>query len=585
MNTSRYTPELIEKEKLFFNIPLYQRLFAWGRDEVNGLLVDLKKHFKESTDKSPYYLGILSCIGRGNKFDLIDGQQRFTVIVLMGIVLRQYDSRWNDFLDKGNRLAFVARPADQDFIYSVVNDVGTDYHNENMSKALEEIQSFVKREFCDEVEKQTFAVQIYERLSFFFSVLPDEYISNPLSLNKYFEAMNSAGKGLEQHEVLKVQLLKGQLNKEWLTRVWNSVSEMSRPIIKKGENLSESEYRESYVRAIGYCQQGLFEEAFHLCESTFDNDENIEIGMIQPEMAKNEVAFKEETVTQSILSFPEFLMMVLDIHLSLEGTASFYRKELLRIFKDNEIVDIPAFYKNLLFYRLLFDYYIITLGKNANGNSYSIINHQGLAFDVERVCQYESMLYVSQTPFYRWVKPLLMELSLLPTVNCGVLLQKLKRIDNNLRIQPTSIESLSYQNADRYWFWRLDYYLWESKEKYFTDAKQLEIVGDYIFRSNRSLEHLHPQDQTQNTVWPFEKVHSFGNLAMISPGFNSQQSNDPVTVKFARILDQANNYALQSIKLYCMFLEAKGAPDGWTIEKMEEHGQKMYDILVNSFTD
>ena len=34
-----------------------------------------------------------------------------------------------------------------------------------------------------------------------------------------------------------------------------------------------------------------------------------------------------------------------------------------------------------------------------------------------------------------------------------------------------------------------------------------------------------------------------------------------------------------------MFLEAKGAPDGWTIEKMEEHGQKMYDILVNSFTD
>ena len=67
--------------------------------------------------------------------------------------------------------------------------------------------------------------------------------------------------------------------------------------------MSESEYRESYVRAIGYCQQGLFEEAFHLCESTFDNDENIEIGMIQPEMAKNEVAFKEETVTQSILSF------------------------------------------------------------------------------------------------------------------------------------------------------------------------------------------------------------------------------------------------------------------------------------------
>ena len=38
MNTFRYTPEKIVEEKLYFSIPLYQRLFSWGEEQVTGLL-------------------------------------------------------------------------------------------------------------------------------------------------------------------------------------------------------------------------------------------------------------------------------------------------------------------------------------------------------------------------------------------------------------------------------------------------------------------------------------------------------------------------------------------------------------------
>ena len=72
---------------------------------------------------------------------------------------------------------------------------------------------------------------------------------------------------------------------------------------------------------------------------------------------------------------------------------------------------------------------------------------------------------------------------------------------------------------------------------------------------------------------------------MISSGFNSQQNNDPVTVKFARISDQAQKHALQSIKLYSMFLAAKGAPEGWTNKIMEDHEKEMYNILIDSFKE
>ena len=147
MNTHRYTPKLIVEDKanLCFNIPLYQRLFAWGEGQVKGLMLDLKEHFASTEDADPYYLGMLSCIGKGNTYDLIDGQQRFTVMTLLAIVLRVYDSRWNDFLDKGRRLNFVARPKDREYLLAAIGDV-TDHvaePNERMASGINVIETFM----------------------------------------------------------------------------------------------------------------------------------------------------------------------------------------------------------------------------------------------------------------------------------------------------------------------------------------------------------------------------------------------------------------------------------------------------------
>ena len=588
MNTHRYTPALIVENEahLCFNIPLYQRLFTWSEGQVKGLLLDLKEHFDTTENDAPYYLGMLSCIGKGCVYDLIDGQQRFTVMTLLAIVLRVYDSRWNGFLDRGKRLNFTARPKDREYLQAVIGDV-TDHvaePNEKMASGINVIELFMREEFATDKDRRIFASNTFERLSFFFSVLPVEYLNDPMSLNKYFEAMNAGGKGLEQHEILKVQLIRGMTGQEKLTSIWNSVSEMGHFIIKKREEWREHDYRNQYKDAINLCRNGRFDDAFSLCESSYDSEDDVEIGMIAPEKRMDENNHREETDDQSILTFPEFLMLILDIHLQLNGSYSFYRTDLLSAFNNNPLKDVHSFYNTMLFYRLLFDYYIITKEGSPSGNKYELIVRSGTDFEVDCVRQYQSMLYVSNTPYYNWLKPLLIQLASNPVHSASDLLTKLKDIDNNIRRIPSSVESLAYDyGPDRYWFWRLDYYLWEKKEQFFENAKDQEIVGDYVFRANRSLEHLHPQHQDNNEEWPMECVHSFGNLAMISQSFNSQQSDDPVTVKFARIADQAHNHALQSLKLYRMYLDAKGNPDGWTIEKMEAHKLQMFDILIKTF--
>lgn len=585
MNTYRYTPEKIVEEKLIFSIPLYQRLFSWGEEQVKGLLYDLKNHFDPDLDNgTPYYLGMLSCIKSGNHYDLIDGQQRFTVMILLAIVLRNYYEKWNGFLDGGKRLRFMSRTKDNEYLTAVINrQVEILDPNRKMEDGKKIIFDFMVSQFSSDDMRESFAKSAYTRMSFFFSELPLSYASNPASLNKYFEAMNAGGKGLEQHEILKVKLMQGEENKVHLTQIWNAVCDLNRPVIKRNEKDLEEGYRSKYMQAIELCRNHRFNEAFELCESSYDTEDNNEIGDIEAKQQDFRQSFIE-TGERSFITFPEFLMMVIDIYLNLSGSYSFYRKELLKIYESHPIPDKQDFYNQLLFYRLLLDYYIVYKEGDENTNKYDIVFKEGAS--AEALKQYQSMLYVSQSPFYNWLKPVLERLHNETVRDTDELLLWIKEIDNSLHPLPRDVNEMTYDNSiDRYWFWRLDYYLWERKEDYFKTEEEKQIVEEYVFRANRSIEHLHPQHQENNDIWGDDDIHSFGNLAMISQSFNSQQSDDPVTVKFARIKDQAHNHTLQSIKMYLMYLDAEKSPLGWKVDIKNKHQDKMYDLLKKSYPD
>lgn len=585
MNTYRYTPEKIVEEKLIFSIPLYQRLFSWGEEQVKGLLYDLKNHFDPDLDNgTPYYLGMLSCIKSGNHYDLIDGQQRFTVMILLAIVLRNYYEKWNGFLDGGKRLRFMSRTKDNEYLTAVINrQVEILDPNRKMEDGKKIIFDFMVSQFSSDDMRESFAKSAYTRMSFFFSELPLSYASNPASLNKYFEAMNAGGKGLEQHEILKVKLMQGEENKVHLTQIWNAVCDLNRPVIKRNEKDLEEGYRSKYMQAIELCRNHRFNEAFELCESSYDTEDNNEIGDIEAKQQDFRQSFIE-TGERSFITFPEFLMMVIDIYLNLSGSYSFYRKELLKIYESHPIPDKQDFYNQLLFYRLLLDYYIVYKEGDENTNKYDIVFKEGAS--AEALKQYQSMLYVSQSPFYNWLKPVLERLHNETVRDTDELLLWIKEIDNSLHPLPRDVNEMTYDNSiDRYWFWRLDYYLWERKEDYFKTEEEKQIVEEYVFRANRSIEHLHPQHQENNDIWGDGDIHSFGNLAMISQSFNSQQSDDPVTVKFARIKDQAHNHTLQSIKMYLMYLDAEKSPLGWKVDIKNKHQDKMYDLLKKSYPD
>ena len=143
-----YTPHTITENKLFYSIPIYQRLFEWDTDNIVTLLEDLKKAFELSDGKDDYYIGMLTST-KDN--ELVDGQQRFTVMMLLGSVLQVYDDEWKKFLivDNKVRINFTARPLDNTYLGFLIDLDKEDFgksQNDKMANGYLQIQQFMQDE-------------------------------------------------------------------------------------------------------------------------------------------------------------------------------------------------------------------------------------------------------------------------------------------------------------------------------------------------------------------------------------------------------------------------------------------------------
>lgn len=589
-NDKKYTSETIASSTIVYNIPLYQRLFEWGEKQINGLLNDLYNQFTINSNKD-YYIGMLTAT---HDNELVDGQQRFTVVMLIGIAFQQMragnsENLWGKFLtidhsDQALRLRFKARPYDEEYLLHLISDTPYSKENVKMLNGLGYIKDFLKK--LSQEELSAFSKYVFQHLAFFISHLPKEYEGE--DLNKYFETMNAGGKGLENYEILKVELLRNADDQEKKTWIWNKVSQMDKLVLWKSKDYSQDYLRDETFRQFKKKEIMADSPATDVSQNKTIWQIINAIGDVIPEKPKTS---DKDSDDYAVVSFPELLLLVLDLTINQNTFVenfSYDSSKLLETFH-NELISkqdknlVTEFYDNLYWYRLLLDLFVIRVQKDNDGNNTYVLNY-GETEKNKALRQYQSMLYVSTT-FHHWLKHLLYELKQKMDVqqipSSKEILELLKKTDNNLRkADSLQAENMTYGNIDRYWFWRLDYYLWEENEK--ADKKD-DAISKYIFRTNRSIEHLHPQDQSENDRWEKKDIDSFGNLAMISSGFNSTQGNDPVGVKFSRIKDQHDKKQLQSIKLWKMHELAQGNDLHWSKELADNHGEAMLKILRDSF--
>ncbi len=629
-----------------FVVPIYQRVFTWGRREVERLLLDLYLHFVEEGKVEPYYLGVITVVGAqatddsqdlDGKLVLVDGQQRLTCLMLLGALLG-----WN--LDK-DFLHYKARPEDEESKKKIL-----EYFEKNFSKTTEEIlkeegrggwetanqamNEFIRCAFdlrdekgvCDEngdpirvlSKLREKASTIASHLKLFISELPkDPYVRNLNEQNKYFEKMNVGGRQLEPHEILKVRICGRHENPTYAFAVWNQTVDFSERFELSVDKLKDAGSESESLEAIVSKAKG-------------DVQPDAKIGKEPQDSGEDQLPTRS-----GLISVEMFLLHVLILCIDRSALLSGWREDkLLDAFSEvSEIDEVWAdkFVEAMKNYRSFLDNCIIHLEFDSEQNAYEYRfetqDDDGEENDKVRrkAKQFQAMLFVSdrgKQGKQEWLlrayqkKDCYCDRMSGRVNNFDKLLDCLKCIDREEAADDQKhldyVDTLCYSDQSRWLFWRLDYLLWERVEdgqREFgmghddpfklddpsdvnkqDDPSDVKKIRNFRFHSGRSIEHLHPQTDDGEGSWnepasegrPVRK-DTFGNLCLLTPALNSSLGNESVAVKLARIKDLKGATGLQSVKMLFMYKECEGVDSKWTPEAAERHLARMKNVLKGSY--
>lgn len=211
-----------------FEIPEYQRPYAWTTEHVDELLDDLLHAMRRDNGETPYFLGSVVIIkGDDAKSQVVDGQQRLTTLTMLLCSLRELaEGKSQTDLDRRIRqqadtyaetkeiVRFSLRPADQSFFYQNVQaDGGIRNVLDNVPKTETDSQERVL-ENIKYIHKKLADLSMDNRKQLAFYILRRCYlvmVSTPdiASAYRIFSVMNDRGLNLSPTDILKPEVVGG----------------------------------------------------------------------------------------------------------------------------------------------------------------------------------------------------------------------------------------------------------------------------------------------------------------------------------------------------------------------------------------
>lgn len=605
-------------------VPIYQRNYAWGKDEIELLIQDIFEALNKNEGKN-YYIGSLVVSKRKDGYEVIDGQQRLTTLKLL---LSYYNQEKNIYLDFEHR--------------KESNDSFEKLHSKQSQKnSIEQGFQIIKNynELLDKDKKQKFFNFLLERVVILRTEVPED-----TDLNHYFEIMNNRGEQLEKHEVLKARLMdKLQENERSLfSLIWDACSDMNIYAIKRFpySNDDSKSVRTNENFFGDFCEKipSDFDKMLAVIKSEpdkySDDKRNIlslldEHKIINNDVNNNNYDEFRDGKFNSIIDFPNFLMIVLKIFISNKENRKdipLNDKFIFEVFNEFLVEDkIKEFIVCLLKCRLVFDRYIIKsrdeddswslngLKKYKNGKYFyfkevntfgtafevkekeGIVTNEGVNYDTSeehtKIVQLLSMFHTAfrQKIYKEWLYDVLYILSKSDSLkeeyglSANLYISILEGLACNYYIDDSRQKLFEQkgQYIPNYIFNYLDYLLWRDWNDKVGEKNGFLQKDNFIFSLSRnSIEHYLPQskkDSLLNDVEPSdskreEVLNSFGNLCLISHYQNSSLNDEIPSEKVKRYLSGSLKCISPKQAIMLSYKE-------WNSESINDHYKKMMEIL------
>lgn len=621
--------ELLNKDR--YIIPIYQRNYAWGDDEISLLIQDLWNAYEKN--KNNYYIGSLVIYKRGNgDLEVIDGQQRLTTLTLIMHYLKSDTFVRNVYFEHRNDSDYALGHLDSDSIPDIFKN------------ALKSIKKYWETERTER-EGMGLAEFLQENVKIIRTEVPKD-----TDLNHYFEIMNTRGEQLEKHEIIKAALMKvldTDSERSIFAKIWDACSDMSRYVVmginpSLRENIFGKNWENTIPKKFNEIIENIAdtEKTQHSDNGSASEEQSIRQLIIDDNEHPHPSQEKENGLTDgrfnSVIDFPNFLMHILKIYLEKFPTGikeiPLDEKELLHAFRNEDWnkEKIVNFIDTLLSCRYLFDKYIIKSNslrsENEHWSLWKIIKEEsknyyyknvfgidnGNSTDTEETNDktknaimllsmfhvsnpsriYKNWLYATLRWLFANKKSITQEtyIHFLENLcdkfyfenNCNGNRDFMKIILNdNYTISSVHKTWNDGVNVPNFVFNRLDYQLWKYPEKVedFSDKKQ-SIWKNFRFSFRSSVEHHYPQNPSQDSrldKLDTNVLDNFGNLYLLSQSKNSRLSNLPPNLKRQYYEKEV---AYDSLKQAIMM----NYPN-WTESEIKDHEEKMLKILNKPLTD
>jgi uncharacterized protein with ParB-like and HNH nuclease domain len=390
--------ELLTLDKIFkggyqFSIPSYQRPYVWSDDDVLLLFNDVKTACEHGDEH--YFIGTVlsSKLSKttGLVYELIDGQQRTTTLMLIAIAFKAagINSNLNELAvfkpEHGEampRLQFAIREQVQqllgglaglkDYVKPSQEVIDNNDYLKQIGIALKVLSEHI--ETLDKSEALKLGQYFYTSVQWVNNIVPAQ-----MDLNRLFATMNTAGIQLEQADILKAKLFKHiKSDKAQYDAMWVACEHM--------ENYFERNVRKVFPDVdwndIEPNDLAVFnDEIFYQPESQQQSDEEngLSIGELSQILANSKVPHNvkpqtfetydldvETTYCRSIIKFPLFLIHAYRIYLAINDKPDIeprlHSDRLLEIFNpliaSNEAT-VKAFIAMLWRVRYQFDAWVV----------------------------------------------------------------------------------------------------------------------------------------------------------------------------------------------------------------------------------
>ena len=585
--------KMIPVSKIFsdvhYEVPIYQRNYAWDSDQIEQLIEDIR------STKNDYFLGNLIVNQKENNvYEVIDGQQRLTTLFLLerylGIAFANDALRF-EARDKANRtLATLPN----------TNQLTDELQSSEIKEGYKIIDDYFEKTGL-KAEKEKIIKRL-EKVNLIRVQVPAK-----IDLNHYFEIMNTRGEQLELHEIAKANILakiSSPEAKKIASDIWeycsnmDSYIQMNYPKDKRDQIFSKdwsslSEQIVDFDSLIGcYQNETVNEEIFTL--------EEILSGKGLP---KNQSVSNDNTENErfeSIISFPNFLLQVNEAisKSNADDDSSLDDKNFLTNLLNNWADELSA--KHFLFMmlkaRVLFDKFVLKreyardykeIGKwslqklekyrDANGDKPKYIGTFGGDEDNRnrQIRTLQSALRITYTSpkTMHWISLVLS--SYFNDENADVL----EILENYAQ---SKVDATGYKDASGFGFERivftyLDYLIYRDGYSYNGQEIIRPLSSDWQFQFRSSIEHFYPQHPTELSPWADADLNCFGNLALITVSGNSTFNNATPVGKAST----NPGIIAQSLKLKIMAEIMRQNNNIWDQKLAHIHQNEMFNSLVS----